>query len=225
MESITTTLRRAIGWLGITFPLLLALGASAVQTSVSDYYYTNMRDYFEGVLFFLAVFLMAYRPYGKDGWQDNLITTLGGIAALLLALFPTHNAGLGHTPSSLVLAFVPLEWSGGLHNLGAGGLFLCFGVMSLFYFTKGPRDGRTPQKALRNLVYVGSGVGIFACIGFIASVYFTTPDQTARDLSSIYWPESIALVLFGLSWLVKGNQFPLLNDPRAVNKRSEVDRR
>lgn len=214
MEQITDTLRKAIGWLGITFPVLLVLGAGAIQTSVSDYYYTNMRDYFEGVLFFLAAFLIAYRPYGKDGWQDNLITTAAGVAALLLALFPTFNVGLDHTPSSLVLAFVPLEWSGKLHNLGAGVLFLCFGVMSLFYFTRGPQEGRTRRKGLRNLIYIACGLGIFVCIGVIASLYFTTPDQTARDLSSIYWPESTALVLFGLSWLVKGGQFSFLNDQR-----------
>lgn len=208
------TLRRLIGWLGVSLPFFLALGAWALQTSVSDYYYTNVRDYFEGVLFFLAVFLFAYRPYGRDGWQDNLITSIAGGFALLLALFPTYNATLGHTPSSLVLNFVPLDWSGQIHNVGSGGLFVCFAVMSLFYFTKGSQEGLSDRKKLRNAVYIIAGLGIAACIGYIGWGAATAPNQQARDLMNILVPESLALILFGLSWLVKGGQFGILNDPK-----------
>lgn len=208
------TLRVLIGLLGVTLPALLVLGAWSWQTSVSDYYYTNVRDYFEGVLFFLAVFLFAYRPYGRDGWQDSLITDIAGASALLLALFPTNNVTLGHTAEPLVLKFVSPEWSGNLHNLGSGVLFTAFAVMSLFYFTKGKREGRGPKKLLRNAVYIVCGLGIAGCIGFIGWGASTAPDQRARDLMSIFWPEAIALVLFGFSWLVKGGSIAFLNDKR-----------
>ncbi|HTH13031.1 MAG TPA: hypothetical protein VMB23_01455 [Spirochaetia bacterium] len=198
------TLRLLIGVLGTALPVFLVLGAQTFLTSVSDYYYTNMRDSLEGVLFFLAVFLAAYRPYGQDGWHDDLITTVSGGFALLIALFPTVNVTLGHVPTGLVLPFIPIAWSGTLHNVGAGGLFVCFAVMSLFYFTKGKKGSWTKRKVLRNAVYIVCGLGIAGCIGSIGWGAVTAHDQKTRDLMPIFWPEAGALVLFGFSWLVKG---------------------
>jgi len=206
------TLRLGIGVLGLTMPLLLILGAWGLQTSISDYYYTNMRDYFEGVMFFLAFFLSAYRPYGQDGWRDNWITNLAAFCALLLALFPTNNVSLGHLAQNLVLKFVNPELSGLLHNCGAGGLFTCFAVLSLFFFTKGKKDERTTRKSIRNAIYIVCGLGIAAGIGFIGVSTTLAPGQTGRDLLNILVPESLSLVLFGFSWLVKGSAFPFLND-------------
>jgi len=205
------TLRILIGVLGVTLPVLLVLGAWGFQTSISDYYYTNMRDYFEGVLFFLAVFLVAYRPYGDDGWADSLITSLAGGFSLLLAFFPTVNHFLNHIPESLVLKFIPVEWSINFHNVGSAGLFLCFAVMSLFYFTRGKQAQRTPRKVLRNGIYIACGLGIGVCIGVIG-VFAATAGPGGTERLSIFWPEAIALVLFGFSWLVKGGAFPFLND-------------
>jgi hypothetical protein len=198
------TLRVLIGVLGVSLPLFLVLGyGHEFQPSISDYYFTNMRDYFEGVLFFLGVFLIAYRPYGDDGWQDKLITNFSGACAILVALFPTYNPSLDHVPRELVFSFVTPRWSGYLHNAGAAGLFLSFAVLSLWYFTKGKKGSRTAQKTIRNGLYIVCGLGIVACLGFIAIIGTT---------GSIFWPETLALALFGLSWLVKGNAIPFLND-------------
>ncbi len=205
-------LRQMIGWLGFGMPVLLVVGAWSFQSSVSDYYYTNMRDFFEGVLFFLSIFLIAYRPYGKDGWQDNLITSVAGGFALILAFFPTYNQTLGHVPQALVLQFVSADWSGNIHNVGSGGLFVCFAVMSLFYFTKGAPEGMSDRKKLRNILYIIAGLGIAACISIVGWGAATAPTQAARDTLNIFWPEAIALVLFGVSWLIKGGAFPFLND-------------
>jgi len=205
------TLRKLIGWLGVTLPLLLVLGTWGFQPSISDYYYTNERDYFEGVLFFLAVFLFAYRPYGDDGWKDHWITNVAALFALILALFPTSNALLGHVPHELVLNFIPASWSGTIHNFGSGGLFVCFAVLSFFFFTLRPKEDRTPKKKLRNLLYRVFGLGIAGCIGYIGFVAaMAGPGGT--DALSIFWPEATALVLFGLSWLVKGGACPFLED-------------
>ncbi len=205
------TLRVLIGLLGVTLPLLLVLGTwFQPSTSISDYYYTNMRDYFEGVLFFLTVFLFAYRPYRKEGLSDILITGFSACCALLLALFPTFNETLKHVPQGLTLNFVTGPVSGLLHNIGSGGLFVAFSVLSLFVFTRG--SSGTPQKRVRNVLFIVFGVGILVCIGIVGWGAWTAPDQKARDLMNIFGPETSALVLFGLSWLVKGGAFPFLND-------------
>lgn len=207
------TLRRWIGWMGVTLPFVLALLVGAFQSSVSDYYFTNARDYFEGVLFFLALFLFAYRPYGTDGWHDNWITSLAGLFALTLALFPTVNQHLGHMPDKLVLGFIDPKYSGQIHNVGSGGLFVCFAVLSFFFFTLGPKDQRTARKKIRNAIYRVCGLGIGACIGYIGFLAATSGPLGGPDYVAIYIPEATALVLFGLSWLVKGETFPFLNDP------------
>ena len=62
------TMRRAIGILGITFPLILLAGSSLfgecreVQLSISAYYHTNMRNTFVGFNCAVALFLFAYVP-------------------------------------------------------------------------------------------------------------------------------------------------------------------
>jgi len=208
-----STLRRWIGWLGVSLPLVLVIGAGGAQTSISDYHYTNMRDYFEGVLFFLALFLFAYRPYGADGWKDHWITNAAGLFALIVAFFPASNAFLGHLPTQLVLNFIPTGWSGQIHNVGSGGLFVCFAVMSFFFFTLGPKENRTPLKKVRNLIYRVCGLGIGGCIGLIGVLAATSGPVGGPDHVNIFWPETIALVLFGFSWLVKGGTFAFLNDP------------
>lgn len=84
-------LRKAIGILGIIFPIVLSVGCLMMnfcepfQHSISCYYHTVMRNVFEGVLWVYAVFLFFYR-YEK---KDNIATTLAGICALVIALCPT----------------------------------------------------------------------------------------------------------------------------------------
>jgi len=206
------TLRLFIGWLGVALPFALVLLSLVFQTSVSDYYYTNARDILEGVLFFLAIFLFAYKPYGDDGWKDNWITNGAALFALMLGLFPTVNVTLGHVPEKLILQFIPVSWSATLHNIGSGCLFVSFAVLSLFFFTKGAKGNLTDRKKLRNAIYIVCGLGILACISIIGWGAATAPSQQARDTLNIFWPEAIALVLFGFSWLVKGEAFPFLND-------------
>lgn len=55
-------LRKAIGYLGIALPFVVVLGAwllkgLGIQSSISDYYFTDMRDVFVGILFSIGVFL------------------------------------------------------------------------------------------------------------------------------------------------------------------------
>ncbi len=224
-------LRTSIGLLGLLLPLLLALGTwFKPMTSVSDYYYTNMRDLLVGVLFFLTLFLAFYRPYNKpeknEGVVDTVISLVSAVAAGLLALFPTYNATLHHTsdelvPAGIVLNFVSSQLSGVLHNLGSGVLFTAFALMSIFVFTQtglgadGKRHKPTGMKVVRNVLYVIFGLGILACIGYIGlRVILAHGDQHEIDTMVIFVPEATALVLFGLSWLVKGNAVPFLNDKK-----------
>lgn len=200
------SLRKAIGLAGLSLPVVLLLGSAQGHLSISDYYYSNLRDWLEGVLIFLGAFLIAYRPYGQDGWGDNLVTTISGICALLVALFPTINPSLGHAPDQLMLRFIPVAWSAHIHNFSAIGLFVSFAVLSLFYFTRGKTRGQW-RKLARNGIYMACGSGILLCIGYIIGISvqaYQFHGQQGLDLLDIFWPESLALCLFGLAWLTKG---------------------
>ena len=80
-------LRKTLGILGLSFPFILAIGACilggyGIQSSVSSYYYTNMRDIFAGILFAIGLFLFSYRGYDL---RDDLVGDLacqGGDTAL-----------------------------------------------------------------------------------------------------------------------------------------------
>jgi hypothetical protein len=87
------TLRKLIGILGISLPVVMWLGerlfcSSQLQPTISDYYYTRMRDEFVGILWAIGVFLVCYR--GTRVW-DDIISTAAGAFAILVALFPTKS--------------------------------------------------------------------------------------------------------------------------------------
>ena len=60
-------IRRAIGYLGISLPILLvglsliSFFETSVQYSISDYYYTNLREVFTGTLCAVGLFLICYK--------------------------------------------------------------------------------------------------------------------------------------------------------------------
>jgi hypothetical protein len=66
------SIRRAVGWLGLSLPFELLLGSflfghcGHVQPSISHYYYTGMREIFEGALCAVALFLFPIK--GTAGW-------------------------------------------------------------------------------------------------------------------------------------------------------------
>jgi hypothetical protein len=69
----------------------------------------------------------------------------------------------------------------------------------------------TPEKRQRNVVYRLCGWTIFLCIAAIAvsEVLFLnkwSPFQTEWiiRLAPVYWLEAIAVVAFGISWVIKG---------------------
>ena len=65
------TLRKIIGFLGISFPVVLFLVAviffqTGLQSSVSKYYHTVMGDVFVGTLCVIGFFLLSYKGYEHD---------------------------------------------------------------------------------------------------------------------------------------------------------------
>lgn len=196
--------RQFIGYLGFVLPILLFIVAGLRPTeglpqweslgSISAYYYTGGVAIFTGVLIVLAVYLFTYQGY-KNEYRliDRLAAIIAGIAAVLVAFFPTK------APNNLP----KLDWwtklSGDIHNLAAAVLFLAFIIFSLFLFTKSKVEKGKPlpkDKQIRNLIYILCGVAMAVCMLWAGI--------SLKNSASIFWPETLALEFFAVSWLVKG---------------------
>src|SRR5215468_1540580 len=85
-------LRKAVGFIGLGLPFVLIFGNQLFpdspwfQYSISDYYYTHMRNVFVGSLCAIGVFLITYRGYDIC---DRIAGALASVFAIGVALFPT----------------------------------------------------------------------------------------------------------------------------------------
>ncbi|HYY60401.1 MAG TPA: hypothetical protein VE756_03330 [Burkholderiales bacterium] len=190
--------RRLIGWIGLLLPALLVViaierdGLARWRSleSISAYYYTGAVAAFVGMLVALALFLFTYRGFDNEYHKaDRGVAITAGVAALAVAFFPT--AAPADVP--------PLAWwtrtTGVIHHVAAIVLFAMFAVFALWLFRL-RRDGKTETTGWRNKVYLACGAAIVACIAWAGYNGYA-----ARE---IFVPESIALVAFSFSWLVKG---------------------
>lgn len=93
----STYLRQRVGVaaIGVALPVVLWVGAmllegASLQSSLSAYYYTSMRDVFVGALFAIGVALYLYRGFSP---VENVVLSAAGVLAVCVALFPTQGDG------------------------------------------------------------------------------------------------------------------------------------
>lgn len=207
-------LQKAVGLIAVTLPFVVAIGhplsgGHGMKGSISAYYYTHMGNYFVGSLFALGVFFLSYnyRHLPEYKW-DNYLSNAATLMAVGVALFPTAAEGTKATGGAKAVAYLHLGF--------AGVLFVLLGVFSFFFFTKtDDPDNITAAKRRRNRVYrtCGSIIGLAIVLILVAEAV-----KPSRSLHALFWLESVAVVAFGVSWLVKGEFLGLLADPSpAVN--------
>jgi len=195
------TIRRTIGILGISFPVILVSGslisggADHIQSSISSYYHTNMRDFFVGMICAVALFFFSYKGYDK---RDNIAANLGSLFALGTAFLPTSNGDTIQGRNPVI---------GQLHLCFAALFFLVLIYFSLLLFTK-TDQGKKPagKKRSRNLVYRLCGYSMLLCILLIAACLIFLNDlyPDLKRYNPVFWLESFSLWAFGVSWLTKG---------------------
>lgn len=197
------SLRRLIGLIGILLPYVLVVGGTVfhkieIQSSLSSYYHTGMRDIFVASLCSIGVFLIAYRGY--DDAPDNVVSNIAGVSAILTALVPT-------SPEN---ASAIEKMTGNWHLFFAAVLFCSLIYISYFLFTRTNAKNPTPEKLKRNKLYRLSALIMVGCIGVIVLYLFLNGSLTAEqrgNLDIVFWMESIMIIAFGISWLVKGEMF------------------
>ena len=184
-------LRKAVGWIGILLPFILIIGGlflfnEDIQKSISSYYYTRMGNLFVGSICAIALFLFFYTGY--DRW-DNWLGNLTGFSGLGIAFFPATETGLN-------------SLTGYVHLISAAIFFLALALFSLFLFTR-KGSSPTPQKLVRNKIYTVCGLTIIVSMVAII-IYFILTSNNEPESTFVFWAETVALIAFGISWLVKG---------------------
>lgn len=194
------TLRKAIGILGIALPFVVSLGAlllfqTGIQSSISGYYHTGMRDVFVGALCAIGFFLLSYRGYERS---DHIAGDLAFIFAVGAALFPV-------TPDGATTSNVRLI--GVVHLIFAALFFSALIYFSLCLFTKtDPDKPPTQRKRLRNKVYKTCGYTMIICMVLIV-IYYLLPrgmQSLLETYKPVYCLETAAILAFGVSWFTKG---------------------
>lgn len=200
------TLRKAVGILGIAFPVVIVVGSfliggcEEIQSNLSTYYHTRMRNFFVGILCAIALFLFAYKGYTRI---DSIAGNLACIFALLVAFFPTSTT---EPITSCILDSYENKISSAIHFFSAGGFFLVMAYFSIFLFTK-KEPKSTKMKLKRNKVYRLCGYIILGCILLMAVFYGLEKYNYLPGLKKydpVLWLETLTLWAFGVSWLVKG---------------------
>lgn len=191
-------LRKGVGLIGLFLPFVLTIGnmffaGLGIESSISGYYYTGMRDVLVGSLCAIGVFLMSYRGYER---KDEIAGDVAAVCAIGVALFPTLPAA-GATPSDAIISK--------LHAFFAACLFLTLAFFALVLFRKtDPTKPPTPKKKHRNMVYTVCGYTILACIALITVFELLLSGSPLSRLDPVFWLEAAAVVAFGISWLTKG---------------------
>jgi hypothetical protein len=197
-------LRQLIGWLGAALPFVVVIGGAvfsgaAVKESVSAYYHSCMRDFFVGLLAVVGLFMITYKGFDR---ADNLASSLAGIAALGVALFPNDP---GDSIARLGIFQLSPTVSDRIHTACAAVHFVTLACISLFLFTKTDKSKTmTPKKVKRNKLYRTCGIVMFAALGLIVACTFGMSDTQRAVWRPTLFGETVALLAFGVSWIVKG---------------------
>ncbi len=204
------TLRKVVGLLGVGLPvflyvfLLIDTGYGRPLESISHYYYTRVCGIFVITVSLLAIFLIIYK--GRRP-ADFILSTVAGVFALLLVLFPTSNIDLlSESYPVSVTTLNESKFRVSLHYFSAAIFLMSLAGMSIFVFTKPdyPEEHPTKQKRVRNVIFVICGFVIVAAllIAFLEG-YLEVISLPFLGESVTFWMETIAVESFGLSWLVK----------------------
>ena len=149
-------------------------------------------------MFVVSLFLITYKGYSR---LDLIVSTITGIAGLGVAIFPCYNELVIERVGIFQLYSINSNY---VHLTCAVTFFILLAINSIFLFTRTSKVLVTLQKITRNKIYVVCGIVILVCVlGLLLSYFMLTPVQ--RFESKIFLIlESIALLAFGISWLIKG---------------------
>ena len=185
-------LRFGIGAIGVLLPVALPFGnwifvqlghhTEILPSSMSSSYYTSTRNIFVGSLCALGVFLIGYR-YNP---RDDKWSTIAGIFAIAVALFPT--APKSPTPYQSAIGYAHLSF--------AAVLLTALAMFCIWSF----RDPAIEERRRVNHAYLTAGILILAFLA-VAVLAGVTHWGDHWTLTPLYLCESLSVWAFGLAWI------------------------
>lgn len=212
-------IRKLVGALGLMLPVILPLSEMELLSSMSHYYYHSLSSIiFIIVLSSFGLFLISYKGYVLDNTtekiSDDLLTNIGGAAALIVVFFPTSCSGsessiidqlcanknhplLGHMNTALNT----------VHLVSAGIFIFTMGWISKYKFTRG-------RNHANNKIYLLCGNIVWGAIALIVVLVIIGFFKENFHISAydVFILETFALVPFGVSWLIKGEAMEDIKD-------------
>jgi hypothetical protein len=197
--------RFAIGVLGVALPPLLVLlepalfdGLPAPRGSLSAYYYSGVREIFVGGLWAIGVFLFVYKFL--DFTWESVLSSVAGVAAILVAVFPTERPGDGVAPTPFQVKLGE-DVVTGIHY-GVAAVFIGLLVPIVLFFARD--EGRRGRARWRSFHTVSAALILFGALLAAFAGITGGPDK------GVLYGEWIAIWAFGASWLVKGAEWSVL---------------
>jgi len=215
-------IRKLIGVLGMLLPVIIVIFYDELLPSISHYYYTRSAVFFIAILAAFGFFLISYRGYETKKvdnnkfclrLSDNTVTHIGGIAILIVVLIPTDcivNLSIcaGCQSTEFCLFGHRDVVVGAIHLLSAALFFIAMGYMSLCNFTRG-NDNKY------HIWYKLCGWIIFITLGLLIIEFgiwkWIKPDFQITPYD-VYIMETIMVVAFAVSWLLKGRTIEYMGD-------------
>ncbi len=219
LQSSDYRIRKLVGILGISLPVLLPMAKFEFLASLSHYYYSTLSSLiFIIILSAFGLFLISYKGYKKDveteQISDDFLTNIGGLAALVVVFVPTTCVGSASESIKTICSNCDLPLFGHslttpntIHLVSAGIFILCMGWMSKYKFTRGRKTKHNKiYKHCGNMVFISVALLIIGIILEKLEVNFLINDYY------VYIFETIAVFAFGTSWLVKGEAIENLTE-------------
>ncbi|GAA6136742.1 DUF998 domain-containing protein [Arenicella sp. 4NH20-0111] len=198
-QKVLDRLAALVGFVAISLPLIMIIGGtvggSCFRDSISHFYHAQfLGGFFVGLLFFIGGFLLAY---SGDHWMETIGSTIAGLGAFGVALFPTAGAGCEAQTSFLSRVFVNVsnkadngvyevtaveqgqryfELFGAAseyHMIGAGIVFIYLGLFCIIVLRRvipekhGAGTNMVSTKRARNAVYFWCGVIILFSVAVL----------------------------------------------------------
>ncbi|MBL4904825.1 MAG: hypothetical protein JKZ00_02125 [Flavobacteriaceae bacterium] len=185
-------LRLLIGLIALSIPIMVSIISTDSLASISASYYSEARDAFVGMLFIVGAFMWAYN--GHSSGESNA-SKIAALAAICVAIFPTSKDNITNTTSII-------------HYVAAAIFFLILAYFCLFSFRKKTK-GLKGKKGLRSKIYLFCGLII---VGAIVTMLINLLIPFDESLNIVFWSETIALIAFGVAWIVAGKYFSFLVD-------------
>jgi hypothetical protein len=167
-----------------------------------------------GALFAVSVFLFAYTGYApKPGewFSDRQVSLLAGLGLICVVVFPAVALENHSKTIPSIAMFFPagskvLPW---IHPIGAIAFMGSLGYMSLVNFRRARfaekyRHQKQPlRQVTENWIYMFCGLVMLGCVGLMILQTLTLPKDEMFFNNATFWFESIGIIFFGLSWLIK----------------------